>query len=100
MAPVRRMLEATWIGEGSSVVAKMEGVEENGSSMGPSSPVAVPVVSSASHAHDDDEVGGGMAETEWRVVVGLWRRVKEGLWGVSASGRGRGRFGKRRWWKQ
>lgn len=77
MAPVRRMLEATWMGEGSSVVAKMEGVEEKGSSMGPSS---VTVVSSArwvSHAHD--EPAGGMAETETELrIVGLWRKVRRG----------------------
>ena len=66
MAPVRRTLEATWMGEGLSVVAKTEGVDENGSSMGPPS-CPVEVVSSAarwvSHAHDEAS-GGSAAEGE------------------------------------
>lgn len=63
---MRRTLEATWMGEGSSAVAKMEGVEENGSSTGPS--VSMSAAASASCA-----AHGGMAEaeTEWR-MVGLW----------------------------
>lgn len=59
MAPVRRTLVATWMAEGSSVVAKIEGIDR-GSSMGPSS---VAVVSSASWV-SRGEIAGGMAETE------------------------------------
>ena len=40
MAPVRRTLMVTWIGEGSSKVAKMEGID-GGSSVGPSSATVV-----------------------------------------------------------
>ena len=62
MAPVRRTLVAAWIGEGSSVAAKMEGVEENGSSMGASSVVLVSSLSWVSHV--ESAAAGGMAETE------------------------------------
>lgn len=66
MAPVRRRLVATWREEGSSEVAKMEGVD-GGSSMGPSSAVVMVVGSGSSASH----VWGlerRWAEREWRVV--------------------------------
>lgn len=47
MAPVRRTVEATWIVEGSSVVAKME--VENGSWIGPSSVTVVSWAKWVSH---------------------------------------------------
>lgn len=66
MAPVRRTLVATWIGEGSSVEAKMEGVD-GGSSIGPSSGAAVDVVSGTWASHVSGPVRG-RAETWWRLV--------------------------------
>ena len=55
---MRRTLVAIWIGEGSSVVAKMEG-ELSGSSMGPSSGA----VGSGTWASHDSGLGLGSAET-------------------------------------
>jgi len=95
-APVRRTLEATWMGEGSSAVAKMEGVEENGSSTGPS-PSVSKSMSAAASASCASHGGMAEAETEWRMVGLWWRRggrMERGgltLWCVSVNG-------KRRWW--
>jgi hypothetical protein len=69
MAPVRRTLVATWIGEGSSVVAKMEGVD-GGSSMGPSPGAGAEVVGSGTCASHVSGQARGTAKT-WRRVVGL-----------------------------
>lgn len=68
MAPVRRTLVATWIGAGSSVVAKMEGVD-GGSSMGPSCGAGAEVGSGTSASHVSG-LARGRAKT-WRRVVGL-----------------------------
>ena len=55
IAPVRRTLVATWMVEGLSVVAKMEG-ELGGSSTGPSS-------GSGTWASNGSGLSGGRAET-------------------------------------
>lgn len=59
---------AIWIGAGSSVVAKMEGVD-GGISMGPSSGAAVDVVSETWASHVSG-LARGRPET-WRRAVGL-----------------------------
>lgn len=100
MAPVRRILAAIWMKEGSSVVERREGEEEYGISMGPSSPsVVIVVMISPSHVSDE----GGMAEIEKEVGF-LWRKGRrEGLrlwlwwWWDSDNGKGR-LFEKWRWW--
>lgn len=58
IAPVRRTLVASWIVEGLSSVAKMEG-KDSGSSMGPSSGI-----DSAIWASHGPELVGKWAETE------------------------------------
>ncbi|KAF2286068.1 hypothetical protein GH714_010146 [Hevea brasiliensis] len=83
MAPVRRTLVPTWRGEGSSVVAKMEG-DDSGSSMGPPSSGgvmgAVVVAGSGSWASHRSGLGRGSAEKENRGGFVEKVRVKEGLW--------------------
>lgn len=66
MDPVRRTLVATWMGDGSSVVAKIE--LEGGSSMGPSSSPLGVVVGSGIWASHVSSLVRGRAETEWRMV--------------------------------
>lgn len=80
MAPVRRILEAIWMKEGSSVVERREGEERDGISMGPSAPSVVIVVMISARNVNADEVEGGMAEIEKEVGF-LWRKGRrEGLW--------------------
>lgn len=64
MAPVRRTLVAIWMAEGSSELAKMEGVE-SGSSKGPSSTASASWVS---HGEEEEEEDGGMGERGCRIV--------------------------------